>query len=134
MTTCKKRLAVVWFIGAGVLFVLLIFETLQNQFGSKANEAWAWFLPTILPTLSLITGVFAVEVLGHSVKNLRVDPFFYRLTVILSLVYLVLVGITILFNQAASSTPLTFMKQSNLWLGPLQGIVATTIGVFFVKR
>jgi hypothetical protein len=30
--------------------------------------------------------------------------------------------------------PLNLMTQSNLWLGPFQGLVTASIGAFFVKR
>ncbi len=95
MRTCRTRLAVVWFIGAGFLFILFIFQTVFEHYGNKTTEAWGWLLPTVLPTLSLITGVFATDVLGKSLTVKTVDQFLYRLTLSLSSLYLLAVSLTI---------------------------------------
>lgn len=134
MRTCRTRLAVVWFIGAGFLFILFIFQTVFEHYGNKTTEAWGWLLPSVLPTLSLITGVFATDVLGKSLRVKTVDQFLYRLTLSLSILYLLAVSLTIFVRPLTTLTSLELMKLSHLWLAPLQGLVGTTMGVFFVKE
>ena len=135
MKVCRKRLAVVWFLGAGLLFVVFILQTVSGHYGNKASEAWGWLLPTLLPTLSLITGVFATDVFSKTIEIKTVDEFLYKLTLSLSITYLLAVGFTVFVSPLTTTvwTPLELMKLSNLWLAPLQGTVGTTTGVFFVK-
>lgn len=134
MEKCKKKLSLLWFIGAGFLFLTLIAQTIGKFYGTKADEAWSWFLPTIMPTLSLIIGVFVIEATGKSEKKKSVDNFIYRLAFILSLVYLIIVALTIYISPFTSFTAFELMKTSNYWLGPLQGLVSAVIGIFFIKK
>jgi hypothetical protein len=61
METSRKRLAVLWFAGAGVVFLTLLAQTLAGRYADKAEQAWGWMLPTVVPTLSLIVGVLAIS-------------------------------------------------------------------------
>jgi len=86
-----------------------------------------------MPTLSLIVGVLVLDVTSGRDAEKKVDSFFFWLAFLLSAVYLVLVATT-LFLQPFTGVPLRgLMKLSNLWLGPLQGLVAAALGAFFVK-
>jgi hypothetical protein len=138
LNTCQKRLTIVWFIGAGILFTLLILQTIFGRYGDKANEAWSWLLPTITPTLSLIIG--GVVVSGHLGKGEKtktvqtVDQFAYRLSFFLSLAYLIAVSLTFFLSPFSDLPPLELMELSNLWLAPFQGLVSAALGVFFVSQ
>ena len=134
MKKCKFRLATLWFSASGFLFFIMLFQTIFGRYGSHANEAWGWLLPTILPTLSLIISVFVIDYSGkgHEIRN--VDSFIFKLTFILSSVYLIVVALTIFSQPFSSVMPLELMKQSNLWLGPFQGLVSASIGIFFFKK
>lgn len=131
-TICRRALARVWFIGAGVLFAILLAQTFGDRYGANANAAWEWFLPTVLPTLSLIIGVLTVDALKQHAKLQTVDRFFFRLSLGLSVAYLLTVGVTLLAQPFTSFPALELMAQSNLWLGPFQGLVTASLGVFFV--
>ncbi|MFX0141103.1 MAG: hypothetical protein ACFFDN_46120, partial [Candidatus Hodarchaeota archaeon] len=132
--TCKKRLTTLWFVGASFLLLLFFFQTLFGKYKGIAMEAWGWLMPTIMPSLSLVLGVWGMYVLDMGVKTKKVDRFVFRLSFALSALYLSLVTLTILFQPFTLLSPLDWMKQSNLWLGPLQGLVSASLGVFFVKR
>jgi hypothetical protein len=67
------------------------------------------------------------------VKTRSADAFLYRLALWLSCAYLLLILLSILVQPFAPLPPLALMQQSNLWLGPLQGLVAGALGAFFVK-
>lgn len=116
------------------MFFLLLFQTIFGHFGERASEAWGWLLPSVMPTLSLIVGVLVTDGLGKGVKTEVVDRFLFRLSFTLSSVYLFAAVATILLQPFATLPPFELMKQSNLWLGPLQGLVSASIGAFFVKR
>jgi hypothetical protein len=130
---CKKQLAIIWFTGAGVVFLIVLFQTLFGHYGEKVDDAWGWLLPTVMPTLSLIVGVLVSDAVGKQKRNKVADRFFYRLSFILSLSYLFLVAFTILMQPFSSLHPLQFLKQSHLWLAPCQGLVTATLGAFFVR-
>ena len=130
---CQRRLAVVWFTGGGLLFAFLIAQTVAGKYGAQTEKAWAWLLPTVLPTLSLIVGAVA-----HSARRpsdpATADGFFFRVSFGLSVFYLILVLGTLLLEPLSSLTPLELMNISSLWLGPVQGLVGIALGVFFVSR
>lgn len=134
MAKSQKKLATLWFIGAGILFLIVLFQTMLGRFGEQSGEAWGWLLPTIMPTLSLILSVLVVHAIGKSIERKTVDRFIFRLSFNLSAVYLVVVNLTILVSPFTSSSPIELMRQTHLWLGPFQGLVSASIGVFFVKK
>jgi hypothetical protein len=134
MTKSKKSLTMLWFLSAGILFLVFIFQTLLGRYGDKVNEAWGWLLPTIMPTLSLIIGVLVIDASGKGIKMKTADRFFYSLSFCLSALYLLSVALTIFIKPfVAGASPIDLMKQSNLWLGPFQGLVSASLGAFFVK-
>ncbi|WP_457651940.1 hypothetical protein [Rhodocaloribacter sp.] len=133
-TRAQKRLATLWFIGAGLLFFLLLLQTFFGRYGDQTREAWSWFLPTIMPSLSLIAGVVATDAMGRSDPKATVDPFPFRVAYILSAAYLVIVSLTVLLSPFSPIPQIELMELSNLWLGPLQGLVGGVLGFFFVSR
>lgn len=133
LSKAQRRLTIIWFAGSGFLFLLLLIQTLVGRYADKANEAWSWLLPTFMPTLSLMIGVLVANSRKGESRDKTVDGFLYRLSYILSIAYLAVVSLTILFSPFSSYTPLELMKTSNLWLAPIQGLVSASIGAFFVK-
>jgi hypothetical protein len=131
---CRKRLAVIWLIGSGILFFILIPQTIFKHYGEKAGEAWSWFLPMIMPTLSLIIGVLVWDFLDKTIEVPGADGFMYRLSAIFSILYLLALGLTFFLSPFSPWTPLELMKQSSLYLGPFQGLVAASLGAFFVSK
>lgn len=133
MVTCKRRLATLWFLASGFLFLVVTTQTIFGKYGDQATDAWGWLLPTILPTLSLILGVLVMDARGKVVREQEVDRFLFDLTVGLSAVYLLMVALTIFVQPLVSTGAIALMKQSKLWLGPFQGLVSGSMGAFFVK-
>jgi hypothetical protein len=133
MVSCKKRLAVIWLSGSAIILAVLVIQTIMGKYGDKAQDAWSWFLPTIMPTLSLIIGVFVSDALGSGVGGKNIDSFMFRITCVLSSVYLILVASTLFLAPVSTYPPLVLMKMSNLWLGPVQGLTAGAMGVFFLS-
>jgi hypothetical protein len=134
MSRCRRRLATLWFSGAGALFVLLILQSILGRYAERTTDAWSWFLPTIMPTLSLIIGVLVADALGQHRTTVRMaEPFLFRLTFVVSSAYLLGVCLVILLKPFSALGPIELMTQSNLWLGPLQGLAVASLGAFFVK-
>jgi hypothetical protein len=133
MRGCKKKLAVLWSVAAVILILLLIIQTIMGHYEDKGTDAIAWLLPNILPTLSLIIGVLVADARGKDLNAQKVDRFFFHLAFSFSCVYLLLVLFSILAQPFAAQGPLELLKLSNWWLGPIQGLVTSLLGVFFVK-
>jgi len=137
MSACKKRLTILWFVGGGFLCFIVIVQTIFNHYGNRASDAWGWLLPTFMPTLSLIASVWSMDVLGKSAAIESVDRFVFWLAFALSLAYLLVVAMTILLQPFVSSSAegyISVMNRSSLFLGPFQGVVGASLGVFFVKK
>lgn len=132
LSLCQRRLALLWIAASIGLFLLLIGQSVLGKYGTGSERAWAWFLPTVLPTLSLIVGALVASA-KKSVQGETVDGFAYRVSFGLSVFYLVLVGTVPLVQPLTTRTPLELMALSNLWLGPVHGLVALSLGVYFVS-
>jgi len=134
VTNCKKNLMKTWFIGAFIIFLLIIGQSIFGRYSERIAEAWGWFLPTVMPTLSLMIGVSLADRFGVSSKReKKIDPFMYKLALCLSFAYLSVVLATILLLPYSPMPPLEHLDVSNLWLAPIQGLVAGALGAFFVK-
>jgi len=132
----KKQLAIIWFSGSGILFALLLLQTILGKYGAETKDAWGLMLPTFIPTLSLIIGVLVSDATGSqdSEEIATVDRFFFRLSRFLSIAYLLTVILTILLSPFSTLSLLELMKLSNLWLAPFQGLVTASLGAFFVSK
>ena len=129
----KKRIATLWFVLGGLLFILVLLQSILGKFENKSNEAWSWFFPNILPTLSLMLSVFLFDMRKKVKVEREINNFYFRLTFGLSLVYLITVLITLLIQPFTESSAISLMKNSNLYLGPFQGLITASIGLLFTS-
>jgi hypothetical protein len=130
----KKVLAAIWLSLGGLLLLVVFIQTILGHYGDKANEAWSWLLPVILPTLSLIVGVLVSDSVGTSVGTKMVDGFLFKISVLLSVIYLLCAASVIFLSPLVNTPVLQLMNSSNLGLGPMQGLVSACIGVFFTSK
>jgi hypothetical protein len=129
----RKRLALTWFSGAGLCFVVLLFISF---FAGKADLVglWDWFLPAVVPNLSLIVGVLVYTQRQQAAVEAPVDEFVYRLALSLSLLYLLLLLLPLLFFPVTGKTLPELLDVSRLWLAAVQGLVTAIMGAFFVRQ
>lgn len=132
--TARKNLALVWFCWSASLVLLVLMQTVLGRYGDRAQEAWEWLLPTITPVTLLIAGAVTADAFRDEIDPRSVDRFAFMVARGLSVFYLFAVTATILAAPLTSVPPLRLMNMSNMWLGPLQGIAAASIGVFFVAH
>lgn len=130
----KWWLAGLWFFGGATLFLIMLAQTFMNHYGNDVTEAWAWLLPTIIPTLSLIIGVLVSDAFRKGVKIKTVSRPVFLMSFALSAVYLVVVLMTLAIQPYSPLPPLDLMKISHLWQGPFQGLVSASMGVFFTSK
>lgn len=137
----KTRLATVWLGGGGVIFLILLPMVMMGKFHGVpkgVEDAFGWYLTTIMPNLSLIIGALVEDVRAEPEKKIKhVDSFFYRLAVGFSIFYLGVVLLT-LFGSTFSILPpeergVAMLRLSNLWLAPIQGLVTGILGFFYLR-
>jgi hypothetical protein len=130
----RYSLALIWLCGCGVIVLIVVVQSLLGHFQDESQAVWGWLLPTIMPSLSMIMTVLGYTALVESSAKLAVRISFLLLVKWLSLFYLALVLITIIIQPFTSSSPTELMSLSNLWLGPIQALVASALGVLFVSK
>lgn len=124
----------IWYGGGSLLFLFVLLQTFFGRYGEQPEKAWTWLLPTIMPTLSLITGVLVAKKPSNESSDSAPDSFLYRLAIILSIFYLSVVFLTLLLQPFSPLTIYELMAKSNLWLAPMQGLVTAALGVFFTQK
>lgn len=139
----RWKLARIWFGFCGVVFLILIGQSIGDVYGEDVLRAWGWALPNFLPTLSLMVSVFAADALRpRSDDEAQVRKNFLQLSYYSSIFYLAVFLFTILSPPLALSVrgnvderAIDILELSNLWLAPLQGLVIALVGVlFFLKE
>ena len=133
MGSCKRKLTILWFTGAGVLIFFVFFQMVFGRYGNNSQEAWGWLFPNIMPSLVLMAGVLFNPEYIKETKSKKVDRFVYRLSYSISAAYLIIVALTIILDALVASAPFEIMKNANFLLGPSQGLVSASLGLFFVK-
>ena len=129
----QRRLMIVWLAGAAIPLLVLFAQTVGGKFGPDADKAFSWLMPHVIPTLLLMVGAVAADP-SASGGGARADRTAFQVSQWLSVTYLALLLATLLLQPLSSLTPFQMMKTSELWLGPLQGVVGLSLGAFFVSR
>lgn len=129
--TAKKRLALIWFGGAAVLFVFVFALSLNSP---VAGAVWSWFLPTVMPNLSLIVGVWVADARAGDTSDQTSDSFMYWLAAGLSGFYLLLIAALFLSHPFAAQGLTAWLQASQLWLAAVQSLASLAMGAFYVQR
>lgn len=136
MIFAKKRLAFLWILFSSIVFILLIYISAAGKFHNALSELWGWFLQNTTPILTLIIGALVVDAKSRNSSKV-IERFYFRICSILSIVYFVLIVLTVFLIPMAQKqgdfTPIEFIHFSNIYLGPFQGFVTAALGIFFVK-
>lgn len=138
----RNSLALIWFPVSGVFMLVLIAQSLGGAYGDELQRVWGWALPNFLPTIALMVSVFASEaLLPSSERAPTVRRNFLKLSIALSVFYLLVLFLSVLAQPFvhADGTDLVdkrieLLETSNIWLGPLQGLVVTALGVLFFLK
>lgn len=130
----RNFLAIIWFAGALISIFLVIVQSILGRFEGITQDFWGWFTPTIFPTLALIIGVIGGTVLDEDTEARTVKRFFFRGAVFLSVVYLVVLLLTLLLEPIAGTHDMQYYNHANYWLSPIQGLVVATLGALFNSR
>jgi hypothetical protein len=141
LNRCQKRLLFIWYTGSILPLVFLVGQILAGSFlvqqpdgttESKAREAVGFWLSAMMPILSLVTGVAAANAINKESKIQKVDRAFFWFVFALSFFYLAIVHVVFLFIPFSRLSPLGVMREANLVLAPMQGLVSAALGGLFV--
>jgi len=146
LSQARKQLSTIWFVGSGLIFLVIVAQSIGTVYQGQLSELWGWFLPTLLPTLSLIVSVLGATAIdtqapATSKKVVLVRSDFHSITFWLTWMYLGLLLATILAQPAArfsfadeNAKAIDVLKVSSLWLTPVQILVVAAMGVLFFTR
>ncbi|WP_417377926.1 hypothetical protein [Gimesia sp.] len=122
----------IWFIGAGAGFFVLVIQAILGRYGNHVDDVFSWFIPTVVPTLSMILGVVGATAFGPLDKR-QVRLSFYELAKWVSLAYIGVLLATIILQPFSPISAIELYKLSNFWLGPIQGLAAAAMAFVFTR-
>jgi hypothetical protein len=137
MERLRGRLAAIWLSGAGLILTVMIAGSLNGLFDKSTQAVWEWLLPMIMPIVGSIVSTLAATALVENASKGEVRRSFALVAEALSIFYLLIILGSIVFKQSISSNTPEWVEKlhtSNLWLSPLQGIVASALGVVFLSK
>lgn len=135
MDKCKKQLAIVWFAGAGFLFLVVFAKSIGGNLSKEnSQEIWEWVTQSLVPVLSLIISVFVMDQRGKAMEKKTVDSFVYKIAIGFSSAYLLFLLLTLFLEPFSALSLSELIRQNNVFIIPLHGLVSAAIGVFFFKR
>ena len=135
LEAARTRLLIIWMCGGGALFFILTVQSIFGRYEDQLQAVWSWFIPNILPTLSLMVGVIGANALSpESKRPKRVRRSFYEISTYISMFYILLFAMTILLEPLSRVPVIDLYTSSYYWLGPIQGIAAAALGVLFVAQ
>jgi hypothetical protein len=129
----RNRLAAVWFVGAGLMILLLVVQSILGKH-EQLQEVWSWFVPNVVPSLSLMLGVIAADALASSDDLRLVKVPFFRLANGVSCFYIGLLALTILLEPWSARPGIELFTLSNYWLSPTQGLAVAAVGAVFATQ
>ena len=125
----RAILTTVWWVWGMLLFLLLIgLTSIPELFGADAGRAWQWFLPNIVPAMTMVgAAAYAAPAPAEAPEGM------FWMALGTSVFYLLVLTGTILTTLFAIR-PLGALDGSGIWLGPLQGFATSALALHFVKR
>lgn len=130
MLRARLILSAIWWSWGLALFVILAVLS-SNEGTLDPAKAWGWFLPNMIPALTLM-GAVALNQPGEAVRPTNRMPILL-IALGTTIAYLSLMTIAV-FAPFSTTDPIGHMLQSNLYLTPLQALTLSTVGIFFNAR
>lgn len=135
--TCRYWLAAIWFIGAGIILLLILARDAKGEGAATTPAMYQWFWPNVIPFITLaVTSVFVTHANAATLRenSVPVDRFVFFAAAGISVFYLAAM-LLMLTSIAVNPDPkfADTLKGTSGWMVPLQAIVSAALGVFFVK-
>jgi hypothetical protein len=137
MRRCQRRLLALWggwsVIGLGVV---LVQTSPGGAYEANGGAVWDWFLPTVIPTLSLMLGTVLADArqpADDADPPSTVDAVAYRVALWTSVLYLVLV-LALLLMYAQAPAPVDALRERSRLVSTIYSVVGIALGTFFVSK
>jgi hypothetical protein len=130
----RNYMALIWFPGSFIPFIILVTQSILGKYGDSVQKVWAWFVPAVGPTLALILGVMGALALTTNQDNKSVKVFFFKLSVGLSIAYLLVLTFTILLEPFSPLRGIDLYTMANFYLAPIQSLSVAAITVLFTSQ
>ncbi|WP_321910280.1 hypothetical protein [Paraburkholderia sp. J11-2] len=137
--TAQNILGGVWLCFFVIQCALLVIRTVLGSddpsFSSATNEMWKWYLPMMLPTISIILATIYASRQSNT-KHGDAGIYGIVIAILLSTLYLLSVSGLLIMPPTVGLLPddhLKLLHESVYWLGVLQLCVGASIGHFFGK-
>ena len=131
---CQRNLLLTWLYGSAPAVLIMSIRTIMGNFSGQEQEIWGWFVPMFLPTLTLMLGAYSAIALKESTHQITIDKVFFNISIVVSFIYLLILNIVVIIQPLLDAPVLETTQRSSLFLGLLQGLTTTCIGVFFVSQ
>lgn len=132
MSAQRLTLTLLWWIWGVALLICMIPLSLQPViFGTDTQKVWQWLLPNILPTMTMV-GAAAYADPKPNTATQPIVIFYFALAT--SIIYLILLTVSIVAGAFFSPKPLEALRASSLWLAPFQGFVSSYLAYHFIKK
>jgi hypothetical protein len=137
--TCQNWLAGIWVLFFVLQVGLLVLRSIAGAGDSDesrklTSEMWSWYIPMVMPTLSLIVAAL----FATAPADARETPLVRLIVlIVLSLAYLLSLSALIVLPPSLGTSPkdhLDLLHGSNYWLGAFQLCIGASLGNFFPKK
>lgn len=134
LEVARSKLAWIWFGGGAVLVLLLVAQSILGKFPDSLQQVWAWFTPTIFPTVALMVGVMGAAALQPGIDKRVVKTSFFKFARALSIFYVGILLLTMLLQPFSPMRSIELFSVSNYWLAPIESVVVASITVLFTSH
>lgn len=131
MQAVRVRLSYMWFSFSGIIFLILLIQSINDP--DVAKTIWAWFTPLVLPGTGLIVGLW-IAVAQLERKPTRLNEFTASLSYGIVVFYFFCLFATILAEPFVSSSLSDWLETSQLWVGIVQAPTLAIIGKVFAEN
>ena len=132
----QKKIATLWLVFSFLILGLFVLLSLSRH-SEDSSEEWTWLLSQLSPGLSAISGSLIYSATNQSkISEQKIDKFFTRIVMLVSMVYLsILTGLilSIPFAENQDIKILDHLTSLSLLVTFMQAIVLGLLGIFFAK-
>jgi hypothetical protein len=113
--------------------LLMVARTVTRFYGDDFVEIWSWLFQSILPVIGIIIASWSVR--GSHGDDLEVkSPAVFWITLGASLFYITVIYLIVLLEPLSNDKWITVFRNSGIYLGVFQTIVAAALGKFFIEN
>lgn len=132
--TAIERLFHTWLIGAVILGLIVLAQTIAGKYGEDQSLAWSWYLSVMTAPCSLLTVAAFVDP-KSAWRKADANQFKFRAALWTSVLLLLIAFGTLLAEPLVSMSWYDLFAQTGIFVAFLQALVTAAVGaVVFDQR